>query len=114
MDSIPLVRARYAISFAEALHAQGAPVEPLLRRARLPVGLLENPDGLIGASTLWTFAGDAARCTGIRDLGLLAGAMPVAEHGDFGTQVIYAPTLHCAICTFCVDPSLTISPVISR
>ena len=105
MEAIPLVRARYAAAFAAALDALGTPVEPLLLRARIPVGLLEHPNGLIGANNLWSFAGDAARETGIRDLGLRAGVMPVQEYGDFGARVIDAPTLHRAICTFCATAS---------
>lgn len=105
MEAIPLVRTRYAIAFSTALRAQGVSIEPLLQRAHLPLGLIEHPDGLIGADALWAYAGDAARRTGLRDLGLLAGATPVAEHGEFGTQVVYAPTLHCAICTFCAEAS---------
>lgn len=103
MEAIPLVRARYAAAFAATLDHLGAKAGSFLERARLPASLLEHPDGLIGAHNLWSFAGDAARRTGIRDLGLRAGSMPVEAHGDFGTRVVYAPTLHRAICTFCAE-----------
>jgi AraC-like DNA-binding protein len=103
MQPIPLVRARYASGFVTSLRERGAPVERYLEQAHLPIDLLENADGLISAFSLWSFAGDAARDTGIRDLGLAAGAAPVAAHGEFGTKVIYAPTLYGAINTFCSE-----------
>ncbi len=101
MSPIPLVRARYASGFVTALLAHGAPAARYLERAGLPEELLENSNGVISAFSLWAFAGDAARDTGIRDLGVAAGSVPVADHGDFGSKVIYAPTLYRAIETFC-------------
>ena len=101
MSPIPLVRARYASGFVTALQERGAPAARYLERAGLPEELLENADGLISAFSLWAFAGEAARDTGIRDLGMAAGSVPVADHGEFGSKVIYAPTLYRAIETFC-------------
>jgi AraC-like DNA-binding protein len=98
-----LVRARYASGFVKALLAHGAPAARYLERAGLPEELLENADGLISAFSLWAFAGEAARDTGIRDLGMAAGSVPVADHGEFGSKVIYAPTLYRAIETFCSE-----------
>ena len=103
MSPIPLVRARYASGFVTALLAHGAPAARYLERAGLPEELLENADGLISAFSLWAFAGDAARDTGIRDLGVAAGSVPVADHGDFGSKVIYAPTLYRAVEIFCQE-----------
>jgi AraC-like DNA-binding protein len=103
MSPIPLVRARYASGFVTALQERGAPAARYLERAGLPEELLENADGLISAFSLWAFAGEAARETGIRDLGMAAGSVPVADHGEFGSKVIYAPTLYCAIETFCSE-----------
>jgi AraC-like DNA-binding protein len=103
MSPIPLVRARYGRSFVTALQAYGAPAARYLERAGLPEELLENADGLISAFSLWKFAGKASRDTGIRDLGMAAGSVPVGDHGDFGSKVIFAPTLHRAIETFCSE-----------
>jgi AraC-like DNA-binding protein len=101
--TIPLVRARYAHSFAVTLDALGVPVEPLLRAHRLPSELVSQQDGLITAYQLWTFVGDAARREGHSELGLVAGKLPVVEHGNFGKQVYQAVTLYDAIQTFCIN-----------
>ena len=101
--TIPLVRARYAHSFAVALDTLGVPVEPLLRAHRLPSELVSQQDGLITAHQLWTFVGDAAGREALPELGLIAGKLPVVDHGDFGKQVYQALTLHDAIQTFCIN-----------
>lgn len=103
MSPIPFVRARYASGFVKALQERGAPAARYLERAGLPEELLEHANGLISAFSLWAFAGEAARHTGIRDLGVAAGSVPVADHGEFGSKVIYAPTLYYAIETFCSE-----------
>lgn len=103
MKPIPLVRARYATGFINSLIQHGAPVEKYLLRAHLPLELLENGDGLISAYSLWEFAADAALGTGILDLGYYAGFAPVETHGDFGSNVVHAPSLHAAIQTFCSE-----------
>ena len=101
MQSIPLVRARYAIAFIRALEKRGAPANPYRKSARLSEGLLENPDGVISASSLWKLAGDSGRDPDLCDIGLEAGAMPIDAHGDFGSRVIFAPSLYQAIKAFC-------------
>lgn len=101
MDPIPLVRARYAHAFAVTLHKLGVPTKTLLQAVNLPEDLLSNPNGLITAHQLWTFAGRAAQREGLSELGLIAGKVPVVEHGDFGRMVYEAVTLHDAIQTFC-------------
>jgi len=103
MATIPLVRARYAHGFLTALREHGAPAERYLERSRLPVELVEDGNCLISAFMLWHFAGDAARDTGISDLGLAAGSVPVESHGEFGSRVTCAPTLYRAIGTFCSE-----------
>ncbi|KPJ91618.1 MAG: hypothetical protein AMJ53_11265 [Gammaproteobacteria bacterium SG8_11] len=101
MDPIPLVRARYAHAFAVTLDKLGVPLDRLLQEVNLPKDLLNNPDGLITAHQLWTFVGRAAQREGLSELGLIAGQVPVVEHGDFGRMVYQALTLHDAIQTFC-------------
>jgi AraC-like DNA-binding protein len=101
MKSIPLIRARYAKSIVDALIQHGAPIEKYLLNAHLPLALLENGDGLISAHSMWKFVEDATLSTGILDLGYWAGMSPMKSHGDFGSNVVHAPSLHAAIYTFC-------------
>lgn len=109
MDPIPLVRARYAHAFAVALDKLGVPTEKRLRKHRLSPELVCNQDGLITAHQLWSFAGEAARCEGLPELGLLAGQVPIVEHGDFGKSVYQAITLYDAIRTFCNNATIEYS-----
>jgi AraC-like DNA-binding protein len=106
---IPLVRARYAHAFAKTLDEVGVPTDRLLRTHRLSPELVNNQDGLITAYQLWTFAGDAAQREGLAELGMLAGQVPVVEHGDFGKMVYQAITLHDAIQTFCQNAKIEYS-----
>jgi len=101
MNSIPLVRARYANAFLMALKKRGVPTGSYVKSARLPESLLLNPDGLISALSLWKLAGDIGRDPDQRDIGLEAGAMPISAYGDFGRRVTCAPSLYQAIKTFC-------------
>ena len=106
---IPLVRARYAHAFAKTLDQLGVPTDRLLRAHRLSPELVNNQDGLITAYQLWTFAGDAAQREGLAELGMLAGQVPVVEHGDFGKMVYQAFTLNDAILTFCHNAKIEYS-----
>ena len=106
---IPLVRARYAHAFAKTLDKLGVPTHKLLQAQRLSPDLVNNQDGLITAYQLWTFAGDAARREGLAELGMLAGQVPVVEHGDFGKMVYQAITLYDAIQTFCHNAKMEYS-----
>ena len=106
---IPLVRARYAHAFAKTLDKLGVPTHKLLQAHRLSPDLVSNQDGLITAFQLWTFVGDAAQREGLADLGMLAGQVPVVEHGDFGKMVYQAITLYDAIQTFCHNAKMEYS-----
>ena len=106
---IPLVRARYAHAFAKTLDGLGVPTDRLLRAHRLSPELVKNQDGLITAYQLWMFAGDAAQREGLAELGMLAGQVPVVEHGDFGKMVYQAVTLYDAIQTFCQNAKIEYS-----
>jgi AraC-like DNA-binding protein len=101
MNSIPLVRARYANAFLMALKKRGVPTGSYVKSARLPESLLLNPDGLISALSLWKLAGDIGRDPDQRDIGLEAGALPISAYSDFGRRVTCAPSLYKAIKTFC-------------
>ena len=106
---IPLVRARYAHAFAKTLDTLGVPTDRLLRKHRLSPDLVSHQNGLITAFQLWTFAGDAAEYTGLPELGMMAGQVPVVEHGDFGKMVYQAATLFDAIQTFCTNARIEYS-----
>jgi AraC-like DNA-binding protein len=47
------------------------------------------------------FAGKTALASGVLDLGLRAGEIPIQGYGEFGRYVVGAPTLHGAIQNFC-------------
>jgi len=106
---IPLIRARYAHAFAKTLDKLGVPTQKLLQAHRLSPDLVSNQDGLITAFQLWTFAGDAAQREGLAELGMLAGQVPVVEHGDFGKMVYQAITLYDAIQIFCHNAKMEYS-----
>ncbi|MEJ2179283.1 MAG: helix-turn-helix domain-containing protein [Gammaproteobacteria bacterium] len=109
MEPIPLVRARYAYAFAIVLDKLGVPLDKLLQDVKLPRNLLENPDRLITAHQLWAFAGHAAQEADLPELGMIAGQVPVVEHGDFGKMVYEAITLYDAIQTFCDNAKIEYS-----
>lgn len=106
---IPLVRARYAHAFAKTLDKLGVPTARLLQSHRLSPELVNNQDGLITAYQLWSFAGNAAQREGLAELGMLAGQVPVVEHGDFGKMVYQAVTLYDAIQIFCHNAKMEYS-----
>lgn len=103
MKTLPLTRARHASNFAIALEDKGEPAERLLEKTRLPAEFLDSigGDGVISAVNMLNFAENAARRTGIMDLGFWAGMVPIEDYGDFGKHVASAPSLHSAILTFC-------------
>jgi AraC-like DNA-binding protein len=101
MDAIPLVRVRYADSFAEQLNRLGAPTERLLNQVNLSEEALTFRDGFMPVSQLWRLTALAARYTGIWEMGLQAGLTPLAEHSQFGHNLLFAPTLCQAMTMFC-------------
>lgn len=101
MTEISLVRARYAYSFAACLDKLGVPLTKLLKEFHLSPNLLENQEGVITARQLWGFAGEASLRAGLPELGLLAGRVPVVDHGSFGRLVYQGVTLFDAIKIFC-------------
>ena len=65
---------------------------------------MEDTDGgdrIVSAINMLDFAERSALDTGVLDLGLRAGAVPIAGYGVFGQHVVAAPTLHGAIRRFC-------------
>ncbi|TXK93707.1 hypothetical protein BMR02_14840 [Methylococcaceae bacterium HT1] len=52
MNNIPLVRVRYAGSFAKELHKLGAPTERVLNTVGLSEEILDIPDGFMPVEQL--------------------------------------------------------------
>jgi hypothetical protein len=73
MSAIPLVRVRYADSFAQSLNRLGAPTERLLNRVNLTGQILRKQHGLMPVDQLWHWTALAARYTGLLDIGLTSG-----------------------------------------
>jgi AraC-like DNA-binding protein len=101
MNPIPLVRMRYADSFAQKLQRIGAPVERLLNGINLSEEMLGERDDFITVSQLWRLTALAADYSGNFDFGFEAGLTPLEEHSQFGQNLLYAPTLQQAFEMFC-------------
>jgi len=100
MAEIPLVRVRYADSFAQVLNQIGAPTERLLNQVNLSEQMLSVPDGYMTVDRLWEFTALATRYSGMPDIGLAAGLTPLERHSRFGRNLLLAPTLYQAITRF--------------
>jgi len=101
MVNIPLVRVRYADSFARVLNQLGAPTEKVLNRAGFSLETLSVPDGFMPVRQLWELTESAAEYTGLFDIGLKAGLTPLEQHSQFGNMIMHSPTLYQALSVFC-------------
>jgi len=113
MTSLPLHRVATAIPFIDYLHQSGAPVERELRRARLPVLAMEDPDCFIPSRNYWSFIANVAKRNGMEDLGFRVGLQVGANAADPGMarRLARLPTLHQALDRFCKLASTEISQV---
>ena len=111
--TIPLHRVAAVMPFIDHLHQAGAPVERELRRARLPVLSMGDPDSFIPSRMYWTFIANAARHKGMEDLGFRVGLESGANAADPGLarRLAKSPTLHLALERFCQLASSEISRV---
>jgi AraC-like DNA-binding protein len=100
MAEIPLVRVRYADSFAQVLNQIGAPTERLLNQVNLSEQMFSVRDGYMTVDRLWEFTALATRYSGMPDIGLAAGLTPLERHSRFGRNLLLAPTLYQAITRF--------------
>jgi AraC-like DNA-binding protein len=110
---IPLHRVATAIPFINHLHQLGAPVERELRRARLPVLAMGDPDCFIPSRNYWTFIANVARRKGMEDLGFQVGLQSGANAADprLARRLARLPTLQQALDRFCKLASTEISQV---
>lgn len=113
MTSIPLHRVATAVPFIDYLRRIGAPLERELRRARLPVLAMDDPDCFVPSRNYWTFIANVADHEGIEDLGFLVGQRSGANAVDAGLtqRLLRSPTLHHALDRFCKLATVEISRV---
>ena len=93
MADIPLYSATVLRPIADALTRADIPVEPCLRRARLPCCSLEEAGLYISSEAFWQFGGGTARREGIPDLGVRAGSA-IAMGPAFPDTLRSQPTLY--------------------
>jgi AraC-like DNA-binding protein len=73
----------------------GAPVETLLQQARVPVGLLNDPEGLVPLFPIYRFIELAARQERLEDLGVVAAQRTSTfDLGAYGVALQGATTVH--------------------
>jgi hypothetical protein len=113
MNPLPLHRVATAMPFIHFLHEQGASVGWELRRAKLPVLAMNDPDCFIPSRNYWNFIANVADREGIKDLGFLVGQQSGANAADPGLarRLGRLPTLHQALEKFCKIASMEISQV---
>jgi len=110
---LPLHRVATALPFINYLQQQGVQLEPELRRARLPVLAMYDPDCFIPSRNYWNFIANIAEHEGINDLGFHVGLQSGASAVDQGLakQLVRLPTLHQALDLLCKIASTEISQV---
>ena len=113
MKPIPLHRVATALPFTDYLHRLGTPVARELRRAKLPVLAMDDPDCFIPTRNYWNFVAEVAKREGIDDLGFLVGQHAGADAADpdLSAQLEGLPTLHHALNLVCTLASTEISQV---
>jgi AraC-like DNA-binding protein len=93
----PLTRASTLQGYVNWFAGIGAPVEPALRRARLPVSFRERPHAWVSYRQLRSFVGDMAFREGICDRGMPIVEMSKVFNEGLVVPVMAMPDLHSAI-----------------
>jgi AraC-like DNA-binding protein len=103
MDAVPIHRTLIIRPFKAYLQQLGAPVEDGLRKAKLPVESIDDPEHYISGLAFWNFVGAMARREGIKDLGFLVGESGGANciHPTFRESLTAYPTLYQALVHTC-------------
>jgi hypothetical protein len=102
MNPSPLVRANSILPIIKFLEQVGIPTERLIREAKLPISILDDPEALISLYHGFTIIEKVAHltisppsfftssCVNLSLLGLLAGLSP-RQHTRFGRTSIINP-----------------------
>ena len=92
---IPFTRANALAPFVDFLDEIGVPTDRLLRRARIPAKLLEEPEGLVPLYPAYRLIELAARQEYLEDLGIVVGRRASAfELGAYGVALQGASTVY--------------------
>ena len=95
VSPIPFARTSAFAPFVGFLTTIGAPAERLLNRARIPAGLLEDPEGLVPLFSIYRFIELAARQERLENLGaLVAQQASTFDLGAYGAALRGASTVY--------------------
>jgi len=95
MANLALTKSRHLLPFVAVLRAQGVPVHRLLKKAKLPLTCLDDPDTLIPAVCAGPFRELAAQKTGCPNLSIDATRhLAIEKLGNFSRTMLMEPTLH--------------------
>lgn len=95
MNAVPLVRVNAFLPFLKYVEKIGTPTQRLLEQARVPIGVLDDPQALIPFLSGLAFVEMAARLEGINNFGqLVAQQSQVSQLGTFGVLICRSATLY--------------------
>lgn len=92
---IPLTNVALILPYTCLLESMGAPVERLLARSGIPVGLLQHPAATVPLQNAFRFGELACRTQGTEYLGLHVGlANSLDDYGSYGQILKRSLTIH--------------------
>jgi hypothetical protein len=92
---IPLTNVALILPYTCLLESMGAPVERLLARSGIPVGLLQHPAATVPLQNAFRFGELACRTQGTEYLGLNVGlANSLDDYGSYGQILKRSLTIH--------------------
>ena len=108
MAQLPLVPSQWLSPFVRALEDERAPVEQLLRAARLPPALLEPNDYLLAEPPLWEFVEIAAHAGAIEGLGFrTAQSYGLDALNGFGPAIDQCTSLSRMVALFAAESPIS-------